>query len=557
MSQAGNRARFSRSAFWNLAAFGYVVVVSFFLSRFIVRNLGGTDHGLWPLLLALAGYFGLLDFGVRSLVTRAVADHYEDDDQDGLSSIVSAVALYGFIGLLAILGAELFAWFSPLLFDIPLEWVTDSRVALELGGLALASTMIGGVFAGVLTGLNRFDISGRLEIAATTVRAAAVVIALDAGNGLVAVGLIYLAVSVLQGAVAWVNVKRIYPNLRLPHARMASSRGTRAILAPVEGYAMAVLFHFIVRPLAGVLPREALKKVFGALAWLVSHSTFRARDMASSYRVAYGLDAAAARMLARRKTYWLIWEYALHVRGMTHPDEYLSCACEQVNREAVEKVLATGSSFIVAMGHFVRDDSWVWSMARSTLPVDVTQMIGPIPPRELTRPRLMNNRIHLNAIKDVLGVLHGGRIEIALVGELGSAARMIRKLKSSRRALFLMIDAPWNAARHRDALTRGFAGTASAPFGVGAARMARAVGCPILLCIPEYVDDTHCRLVWHDPLWVAAEGGHQADVAATNTLLDAIEQGIGRQPDRYLMAIGEERRWNGASGRWEDRDPAS
>jgi lauroyl/myristoyl acyltransferase len=180
-----------------------------------------------------------------------------------------------------------------------------------------------------------------------------------------------------------------------------------------------------------------------------------------------------------------------------------------------------------------------------------------MPPRQFSRPRHLYNRIHLNAIKDVLGVVHGGRIGIAMVGELGSATRMIRRLKASRMALFLMVDAPWNASRHRDAVTRGFAGAASAPFGVGAARMARAAGCPILLCIPEHVDETHCRLVWHDPVWVAADGGHEADVAATHILLDAIEQSVGRQPERYIMPLGEGRCWNGASGRWEDAKPAS
>jgi lauroyl/myristoyl acyltransferase len=123
-------------------------------------------------------------------------------------------------------------------------------------------------------------------------------------------------------------------------------------------------------------------------------------------------------------------------------------------------------------------------------------------------------------------------------------------------ALSVMVDAPWNASKHRSALTRGFAGSPDAPFAVGAARMARATGCPILLCIPEYIDETHCRLVWHDPIWVAGEGdGHEADVKVTNMLLDAIEQGIGRHPERYVMPMGEGRRWDGASGRWEDARP--
>lgn len=842
MSEASGRARFARNAIWNWTAFLFVALVGFFLSPFIVRHLGGTAYGVWSLLVALVGYLGLLDFGVRGAVTRYVAHHHAVDDHAGNASIVTAaLSLYGLLGLLAVLASGVFAWLAPLFFNIPPELADDARIALVLGGLTVASTLVGAVFAGVVTGLERFDISSGVEIAMTTVRTIAVVIALDAGFGLVALGVIHLAVSILQGAVAWVNVKRIYPALRItfrdrlmPHvktivsfsaflslihvlglliyysnaliiaaflpiaavtyfaiagnlveyafkvagalskmmtprisalnssgsknvvaavldasrvatlatapiaatfllrgesfvdlwmgpeygpvageilavlslvvmlggargiaissiigmnrhrtlipwlaleavgnlalsialvrpmgvlgvaigtlipnalaslafvpmvlgratgvpagefirsawvkpalaclpfalgsalverylpagnlaifflqvgvlltlvplgawlfclapnekrylaaaaagrlqrARAAFPRGLRSMLEPVEEYAMVVLFYFVIPPLVRLLPREFSKKVFGGIASLLSRATFRARDMTSSYMSAYGIDAAAARAIARRKIFWQIWEYEVRIHGVKHPDWYLSTSCEQVNREALEKVLASGSSFIVALGHFVRDDSIAWALSRSTLPINVTQLLGPIPPLRLSRPRQMYNRVHLNAMKSILGVLHGGDIDIALVGEeSASATRLIRKLKTSRVAMAIYVDAPWSAAKHRSALTRGFAGAASAPFAVGAARMARATGCPILLCIPEYVDETHCRLVWHEPIWVAHDGGHDADVAATNTLLDAIEQAIGRRPERYVMLMGEGRRWNSVTERWE------
>ena len=68
----------------------FVAVVSFFLSPFIVRHLGGTAYGVWSLLVALVGYLGLLDFGVRGAVTRFVANYHAVGDAQGSSSIVSA-----------------------------------------------------------------------------------------------------------------------------------------------------------------------------------------------------------------------------------------------------------------------------------------------------------------------------------------------------------------------------------------------------------------------------------------------------------------------------------
>jgi O-antigen/teichoic acid export membrane protein len=209
-------SRFFRNAAANWIAFLFVAIISFFLSPFVVQHLGGTAYGVWSLLVALVGYLGLLDFGVRGAVTRYVAHHHAVSDNEGSSAIVSAaLMLFGFLGTLAILLSGVFAYLSPFLFNIPETMVQDARWVLVLGGLTVATTLTAAVFAGIVTGLERFDISSGLEIAITTIRTIAVVVALQAGHGLVMLGCIHLAASILHGLAAWITVKRIYPALRL------------------------------------------------------------------------------------------------------------------------------------------------------------------------------------------------------------------------------------------------------------------------------------------------------------------------------------------------------
>ena len=216
MANTDRTSRFFRNAAANWSAFLFVAIVSFFLSPFVVHHLGGTAYGVWSLLAALVGYLGLLDFGVRGAVTRYVAHHHAVGDNEGCASIVSAgLVLFGFLGSLAILLSGVFAYFSPLLFNIPEAMVQDARLVLVLGGLTVATTLIGAVFAGVVTGLERFDISSGIEIVVTTVRTIAVVIALKAGHGLVMLGCIHLATSILYGLAAWITVRRVYPALRV------------------------------------------------------------------------------------------------------------------------------------------------------------------------------------------------------------------------------------------------------------------------------------------------------------------------------------------------------
>ena len=319
-------SRFARNAAANWLAFLFVAIVSFFLSPFVVHHLGGTAYGVWSLLVALVGYLGLLDFGVRGAVTRYVAHHHAVGDNAGSSSIVSAgLALFGILGALAILLSGVFAYFSPILFNIPDSLVSDARIVLVLGGLTVATTLIGAVFAGVVTGLERFDISSGVEILVTAVRTVAVVLALQAGYGLVTLGCIHLATSVFQGIAAWVTVRKVYPELHLsfrgdlrPHMRTIVSFSAFLSLIHVFGL---LIYYSNALIIAAFLPIAAVtffaiagnlidyaSKVAGALSKMMTPRVSALTSMGSKNIGAEVIGAARIATLATAPiaaTFWL------------------------------------------------------------------------------------------------------------------------------------------------------------------------------------------------------------------------------------------------------------
>lgn len=222
---------FARNVSAGWIAFAFVAGVSFFLSPFIVHKLGNTAYGVWTLLAALVGYLGLLDFGVRGAVTRYLAHHHAADDSKGASSVVSTgLVMFGILGLLAIVLAAGVAYLSPFLFNVPASMVHDTRLVLIVGGMTVASTLVGAVFGGVISGLERFDIINGIEIVITALRAIAIVLLLSQGHGLVALALIHLAGSLLSGLAAWTVARRLYPVLHLD-LRIASMSQMRKILS--------------------------------------------------------------------------------------------------------------------------------------------------------------------------------------------------------------------------------------------------------------------------------------------------------------------------------------
>ena len=246
-----------RSTIANWSAFIAAAGVSFFLSPFIVHRLGDSAYGLWALLGSLVGYLGLLDFGVRGAVTRFVAGFHASSDHHGAASAVrAALRVFTFLATLAIIVAAAIALTLEHLFNIPPTLLAEARVVVLLGGVTMAAAFVGGVFSGVVAGIHRFDLDSGVEIAMTVLRAAAVVVALEAGQGLVALGVIQLAVSVLRGAIAFALVGRLYPELRL--------RGTRTTRDLVRRLLSFSLFSSLIQ-FSGILIYYTDSLVIGAI----------------------------------------------------------------------------------------------------------------------------------------------------------------------------------------------------------------------------------------------------------------------------------------------------
>ena len=207
---------------------------AFFLSPFVVARLGNEAYGTWALLSSLVGYLGLLDLGVRGAVTRFVARMHAKGDHVGSSRYVSAgLFIFSIAAVMVLIVGAAIALAIGRVFDISPELIEGAQAAVFLGALTMAVAFIGGVYGGVLTGIERFDINAATEICVQVLRIVAIVLALNAGYGLVALAFIQLSVGLLT-LVANVLLSRwLYPELNV-----TLRRWTRADLADILSFSI-------------------------------------------------------------------------------------------------------------------------------------------------------------------------------------------------------------------------------------------------------------------------------------------------------------------------------
>jgi len=166
-------------------------LVSFFLSPFVLHKLGDAAFGVWVLIFSLTGYFGLLDFGIRSSIVRFVADAAANKNEDQLQRLfATSLYFYSGVAIVVLILTSVGYYFLPQLFKVPVALLTPARILLLLVGVSVALTFPLSVSAGLLEGLQKFARVQVTQCVFTVLRAAAVAVALIRGGGLLTIGFI-------------------------------------------------------------------------------------------------------------------------------------------------------------------------------------------------------------------------------------------------------------------------------------------------------------------------------------------------------------------------------
>jgi len=103
----------------------------------------------------------------------------------------------------------------PVIFKITPAMATDARVVVLLMGLNFAIYMSIGVFGGILSALNRYDLYTLVVLTQLTLRVIGVVTVVRAGYGIVAIAWCELAAGTVGYILFAYVARRIYPELKI------------------------------------------------------------------------------------------------------------------------------------------------------------------------------------------------------------------------------------------------------------------------------------------------------------------------------------------------------
>ena len=189
-------------------------VIGFFLIRFFLGRLGEARYGVWVLIGSIFRYRGILSMGLNSAINRHIPVCLAREDREGVAKVIST-SLF-FFSALAILGVLISVLLSVKVgdwFAVEPELVRTAGQLVLVTGLCFAASSPLQLTSAVLSGLQRYDISGIITLAILTARTVLVVVLLLRGCGLVTMGLVFGVGEIVTRLVQYAFVRRLLPDV--------------------------------------------------------------------------------------------------------------------------------------------------------------------------------------------------------------------------------------------------------------------------------------------------------------------------------------------------------
>ncbi len=201
--------RIIRNIFSNYIGFVLTMLVMLYMVPFLMGELGIATYGAWILVNVFFAYFALIELGLMPAVIRHVSQALALGDRDKVERTAgSSCAVLMRLSLISV----------PILVVI----VCLAGWAIDLDGFdrrtfVTATVLMGAVAVvdffrrlqvAVLEGHSRFDLLNVTEVARTFAGAAATIIAVKAGHGLLVLVVIRMAETVAEIAALNFFIRR-------------------------------------------------------------------------------------------------------------------------------------------------------------------------------------------------------------------------------------------------------------------------------------------------------------------------------------------------------------
>jgi len=238
--ESGN-PRLARNVIFNWAGYFVFFISGFILPRLISEQVGQVSLGIWDFGWSMVAYCAFGTAGVRSAVSTYVARYSASDNWDSLNNIVNSCLAIFLTTMTIAFGAMLIVIkFLPNWFAGSFEGeMTIAQVTLSVLTFGALVEMPMGVFNGVLTGKQRYDLVNMIEGSTHIAHVLISIVLL-----LLKLPIYWMAVTVVLGQLATAVLKYVFARREVPQLRISARHIHWSTVRFAFGFGMKDILEF-------------------------------------------------------------------------------------------------------------------------------------------------------------------------------------------------------------------------------------------------------------------------------------------------------------------------
>ncbi|MDD5530289.1 MAG: oligosaccharide flippase family protein [bacterium] len=201
---------------FNTVGYFWSLIVSFFLTPYVIINIGVANFGIWAIIGAVISYFSLADIAVHQPLIKYIAEFHAKKEHYEINKVINVVFLICLLLSVLVLVVGLLL-VTPILslFRITPELKASTFFAFKLGLVTFGVKNLFSVFHTLLVGLQRFGIINKINIYVSILNVLGTIVFLEKGYGFHGIMINALIITIIDSLITLIVSIKIYPSLRL------------------------------------------------------------------------------------------------------------------------------------------------------------------------------------------------------------------------------------------------------------------------------------------------------------------------------------------------------
>lgn len=212
-----------KNVFSNWATMAINICIAFFMSPFLVHNLGKEVYGIWALVLSVVSYSSFLDAGMRQALSKYLPKYFAVRDFKSLNQILSSSnAIYLITGSIVLIATLIVAFFFVDSFNISSDLMPVMRVVLLIIGFNQALRFFF-ITASALGPFHRYDLGNMIDASISILNASAIFLFIGLGYRIYTLAIITVTSSICKYVLRTYYQKKVVPQIeyKFKHVRKA------------------------------------------------------------------------------------------------------------------------------------------------------------------------------------------------------------------------------------------------------------------------------------------------------------------------------------------------